>query len=171
MNDYYTVGIATTIGWAHPNTGDTVCTIQIGGLRTVVNGDFEINAGDEVQWYWTFEKDCFCKDGSRKPITDNHYHDPEIVLDDVHLSPEERTQANNKINHQGNAAGRRRFNDYQYGMDKGPGKKSDVVIRLKPYIEDEDHPRPNDKRRVMGIAISSARPGDLVDIKIQRQAM
>lgn len=33
-----------------------------------MNGDFEVFAGDIVQWYWTFERDCFRQDGSRKGI-------------------------------------------------------------------------------------------------------
>ena len=52
MNDYFPVGFANTIGYAHPNTGDTMTSVMIGGLRTVMNGDFEIFPGDIVQFYW-----------------------------------------------------------------------------------------------------------------------
>ena len=52
MNDYIPVGYANTLGYAHPNSGDTMTTVMIGGLRTVMNGDFEIFAGDLVQFYW-----------------------------------------------------------------------------------------------------------------------
>ena len=52
MNDYYAVGFANTIGYAHPNTGDTMTSVMIGGLRTVMNGDFEIFPGDLIQFYW-----------------------------------------------------------------------------------------------------------------------
>jgi len=52
MYDYYPVGYANTLGYAHPNSGDTMTTVMIGGLRTVLNGDFEIFAGDLVQFYW-----------------------------------------------------------------------------------------------------------------------
>ena len=50
MNDYFPVGFANTIGYAHPNTGDTMTSVMIGGLRTVMNGDFEIFPGDPVQF-------------------------------------------------------------------------------------------------------------------------
>ena len=66
MFDYYPVGVSNTIAYANPRTGDTVGSVMIGGLRTVMNGDWEVQAGDLVQWYWTFEKDCFRADGARK---------------------------------------------------------------------------------------------------------
>ena len=31
--------------------GDTMVTVMIGGLRTVMNGDFEVFTGDLIQWY------------------------------------------------------------------------------------------------------------------------
>ena len=52
MYDYFATGYANTLGWAHANTGDTMTSVMIGGLRTVMNGDFEIFAGDLVQFYW-----------------------------------------------------------------------------------------------------------------------
>jgi hypothetical protein len=52
MNDYFAVGFANTLGFAHANTGDTMTSVMIGGLRTVMNGDFEIFPGDLVQFYW-----------------------------------------------------------------------------------------------------------------------
>jgi hypothetical protein len=52
MYDYFAVGYANTLGWAHANSGDTMTSVMIGGLRTVQNGDFEIFAGDLVQFYW-----------------------------------------------------------------------------------------------------------------------
>ncbi len=55
MNDHFAVGFANTPGYAHANSGDTMTSVMIGGLRTVMNGDFEIFAGDLVQFYWSFE--------------------------------------------------------------------------------------------------------------------
>jgi hypothetical protein len=52
MYDHFATGYANTVGYAHPNTGDTMTSVMIGGLRTVLNGDFEIFAGDLVQFYW-----------------------------------------------------------------------------------------------------------------------
>lgn len=52
MSDHFAVGFSNTVGYAHPNTGDTMTSVMIGGLRTVMNGDFEIFPGDLVQFYW-----------------------------------------------------------------------------------------------------------------------
>lgn len=52
MYDYFTTGFANTVGWAHANSGDTMTSVMIGGLRTVQNGDFEVFAGDVLQFYW-----------------------------------------------------------------------------------------------------------------------
>lgn len=52
MYDYFATGFANTLGWAHANSGDTMTSVMIGGLRTVLNGDFEIFAGDVLQFYW-----------------------------------------------------------------------------------------------------------------------
>ena len=60
MNDYFAVGYANTLGFAHANTGDTMTAVMIGGLRTVMNGDFEVFPGDLVQFYWWARQPCFC---------------------------------------------------------------------------------------------------------------
>lgn len=171
MYDFYPMGFATTLGYAHPNSGDTMTTVMIGGLRTVMNGDFEVFAGDPIQWYWDFERDCFHDDGRRKAITDptgaicdgnNPSHDysnappqPPGILDP-------HRQA------------RRMHNDMQYGVDKAkkaPASKASNVARIKPYVRDDDQPRVYDWLRVFAVAISSARPNEMIDIKICRQSM
>lgn len=65
MCDQKSVGYANTLGWAHPQSGDTMSTVMIGGLRTVLNGDFEVYTGDVLMWYWPFEKECFEANGRR----------------------------------------------------------------------------------------------------------
>jgi hypothetical protein len=88
MYDHYAVGISNTIAYANPRTGDTVGSVMNGGLRTVMNGDWEVQTGDEVQWYWTFEKDyCFrAKDGSRKSFR-TYYGDGTVKNDYFGCSP------------------------------------------------------------------------------------
>jgi hypothetical protein len=36
MLDFYVVGISLGTAWAHPSTGDTVASVMIGGLRTIL---------------------------------------------------------------------------------------------------------------------------------------
>ena len=173
MHDFYPVGFSNTLGYAHPNSGDTMSSVMIGGLRTVMNGDFEVFAGDQIQWYWTFEKDCFhLASAKRKSIADatgNVYDgwDPEIdqlqpALGPIHgqlpMSDDQR----------------RVHNDMQYGRhatENRANDKSKHVARIKPYVRDDEQPRIYDWYRVFATAISSARPHELVDIKISRQSL
>jgi hypothetical protein len=167
MYDFYPVGIANTLGYAHPNSGDTMSSVMIGGLRTIMNGDFEVFAGDQIQWYWTFEKNCFREDGTRKGISDaaGNVHDgadPEIDFGGGLVQPIPLLND------------RRLYNDLQYGAtnnSRQPNDKAKHVARIKPYMRDDAQPRLYDWQRVFAIAISSARKDEMLDIKISRQSM
>lgn len=172
--DFYSVGFANTLGYAHPNSGDTMSSVMIGGLRTVMNGDFEVFAGDLIQWYWTFERDCFHgESGKRKSIVNN----AGVVIENGNPEVDYRQ------NHHGgpnapavapNDGLRRIHNDFQYGInpDKfSPADKAKNVARIKPYMPDDEQPRMYDWIRVFAVAISSARPNEMVDIKISKQSL
>lgn len=168
MNDFYPVGVANTLGYAHPNSGDTMSSVMIGGLRTVMNGDFEVYAGDKIQWYWSFERNCFRDDGSRKSIVNR---DGEVLHG---MDPEEERLDDRIKGSNFQDIGRKRFNDLQYGAtnnSKSPSDKAEHVARIKPYIRDDEQPRIYDWSRVFAVAISSARPNEMVDIKICRQSL
>lgn len=174
MNDYFTVGFANTLGYAHANSGDTMTSVMIGGLRTVMNGDFEIFAGDLVQFYWTFEKNDFEQDGRRKEYID--------IWDDqgrpCNLNPSYTQKiSGNKRDASGNVVGwntpedaqiRQAHYDLSYGQRRDRQK---IVAKVKPYFRDDNHPRLMDYYRVFGVAIASARPNEMCDIKISRQSM
>jgi hypothetical protein len=55
-----------------------------------------------------------------------------------------------------------------YGA-KPAGEK--LVAYIKPYFQDDDHPRLMDWTRVFGRAICSARPHEMVDVHIARQSV
>ena len=58
--------------------------------------------------------------------------------------------------------------------DLSYGQKADrmkIVAKVKPYFRDEENPRLNDWLRVFGVAIASARPNEMCDIKLSRQSM
>lgn len=175
MHDYYPVGISNTLGYAHPNSGDTMSSVMIGGLRTVMNGDWEVQAGDKIQWYWSFERDCFRHDdGSRKSYitydqdgdVDQDFTgcDPSRDFGDAAHPPDTITLKDTK---------RQLFNDRQYGVKPGscvPSSKSKAVARIKTYVKDRT-PRIYDEMRVFARAIGAARPHELLDIQICRQSM
>lgn len=62
---------------------------------------------------------------------------------------------------------RQDYFNLSYGQQRGVTK---LVAKIKPYIPDEENPRINDWYRVFGVAIASARPNEMCDIKISRQS-
>ena len=50
MPEFYFVGVSVGLAYAHPNSGDNMCTSMIGGMKTVMNGAFDIQGGDLVHW-------------------------------------------------------------------------------------------------------------------------
>lgn len=153
IHDFITVGYANTLGYAHAHSGDTMTSVMIGGLRTVMNGDFDIYCGDVIQWYWPFERECFKSNGERLPVC-SMFSDP--------------TTAPKKWNSSSDELMRKTYHDREYGNLPGKGK---LVPLIKPYHRDDENPRLYDWYRVFAVAISSARPHEAVDIRISRQAL
>jgi hypothetical protein len=163
IHDFVTVGYSNTLGWAHAHCGDTMTSVMIGGLRTVLNGDFEVFCGDLIQWSWPFERDCFEKDGRRKDIT---YPAVRVPGDhgDLQADPTQGVE----LTFDRDTGLRRKYFDQQYGQKRGVEK---VVPLIKPYKRDDKDPRIYDWYRVFAVAICSARPREAVDIRISRQAL
>jgi hypothetical protein len=62
----------------------------------------------------------------------------------------------------------------QAHYDLSYGQRADrqkIVAKIKPYFRDDENPRLMDWYRVFGVAIASARPNEMCDIKISRQSM
>lgn len=174
MNDYFTVGFANTLGYAHANNGDTMTSVMIGGLRTVMNGDFEIFAGDLVQFYWTFEKDDFEQDGRRKPYLDLWDDDgtPCNVHPSMSTRPSRKRDANGNNHVTWNTPEDAQIRQAHYDLSYGQRRdRQKIVAKIKPYFRDDENPRLMDWYRVFGVAIASARPNEMCDIKISRQSM
>ena len=182
MNDHFAVGFANTLGYAHAYSGDTMTSVMIGGLRTVMNGDFEIFAGDLVQFYWAFEKDDFEQDGRRKAYQDiwetsgkPNNLDPSFSL----IRPSRKRGAGGEPAGEGGAQGPNwqtpedaQIRQAHYNLSYGQRRdKQKIVAKIKPYFRDDENPRLMDWYRVFGVAIASARPNEMCDIKIARQSM
>ena len=57
---YFTAqGYALGTAWASDQTGDTVSSVLVGGMQTVMNGAFPCRAGEVLQWYFEFEENQF----------------------------------------------------------------------------------------------------------------
>jgi hypothetical protein len=42
MLEFYFVGVSLGLAYAHPHSGDTVASVMVGGLKTVLNGGFQV---------------------------------------------------------------------------------------------------------------------------------
>ena len=160
----YSLGTA----WASDKTGDTVCSVIIGGMVTVRNGAFPMQTGQMVQWYFDFEEEKF-----------SHAHHQENEVGSRHLHNDARhpSRFQEQI-----SAKRQKFNDERdYGMpiygtsgDK-TSEKSKTVFRIKPYKmyrhngTISDHY--GDKIRVFGKCLGCAEPWGFVDVMLMTQSL
>ena len=170
IHDFVTVGYANTLGWAHAHSGDTMTSVMIGGLRTVMNGDFPVFTGDLIQWYWPFERDCFMKNARRKRrqmIMTVALPFPDLQVDPATIEGTGATSVNWSLDQE--SIMRKNFFNQQYGERRPHERK--VVPLIKPYKRDDDEPRIYDWYRVFAVALCSARPHEKVDIRIARQAL
>jgi hypothetical protein len=160
--EFMPVGYSVGRACAHSHKGDTVASVQIGGLRTVINGEFGIQTGDMVQMYIpSAESFMFNKDGGRMKVDDTM--DMDKKLKDAVTNLDSGTK--------------QRKDFYSRGLGIANGKGDRVkggMFSIKPYMEslNEDAiPYQGDKMRVFAKALSSARPYEPVDIMIARQAL
>ena len=65
-------GYALGTAWASDQTGDTVSSVLIGGMQTVMNGAFASSAGEVLQWYFEFEEDLFYPKRVQLSFNDPH---------------------------------------------------------------------------------------------------
>ena len=174
MQDYFAVGYANTLGFAHANSGDTMTSVMIGGLRTVQNGDFEIFPGDLVQFYWSFERDDFEQDGRRKEYIDiwNGETPGNVDPSAKETGPSRKRDASGQLVSSWQVPADASIRQAHYNLSYGQrADRMKIVAKIKPYFRDDRNPRLMDWYRVFGIAIASARPNEMCDIKISRQSM
>ena len=160
--EFMPVGYSVGRACAHSHKGDTVASVQIGGLRTVINGEFGIQTGDMVQMYIpSAESFMFKADGGRKKADDATEMDKALKDDVTNLD----------------SGTKQRKDFYSRGLGIANGKGDRVkggMFSIKPYMESLNEggiPYQGDKMRVFAKALSSARPYEPVDIMIARQAL
>ena len=151
-------GYALGTGYASSLSGDTVCTVMVGGMHSCMNGAFTFHAGDLVQWYFTGEEDLF-QQGHNKDREDGERLTGPLIQ----------------------AHSRKRNRDYhdRYAFGSEPIKdnhKSHAVFRIKPYrmFKDTDNMYKDhygDKIRVFAKCIGGARPYEMMDIMLMTQSL
>jgi hypothetical protein len=166
MPQFYFQGVALGIAYAHPDSGDTVATVMIGGLRTVLNGHFTVNSGQLVQWYFDFEASAFDSNGER--LLQGNDALPDVIEDGLELLRGHSDNVLSSLNM--NTLDRKVWHERESGNFPGYSGK-DCVMYLKPYVRNSNGAENIlDRDRVCGIFIASARPFEQVDIKMQRQS-
>lgn len=123
-----------------------------------------------------FEKDDFLPSGRRKPYLNIWQGEvpcnvnPSVTVDPaVHTSSRKRNAEGDEVWGLPEDA---RIRQAHYNLSYGQkADKMKLVAKIKPYFRDDQNPRLMDWFRVFGIAIASARPNEMCDIKISRQSM
>ena len=144
--DLRAMGYSMGVAYAHPHSGDTIGTVQIGGLITVQNGAYEMHTGDLVQWYVQDKEELhFNADTGKR---ENPPPPQKLVMD-------------NRQQHYMRNSGFQTPNNRQCGKDS--------VFLPKPYHPDGASYM--DKLRVFAKCVSSAGKFEKVDILICTQSL
>ena len=168
MPEFYFVGVSVGFAHPHPLSGDNTCTTMLGGMRTIMNGAFEVDAGDMIQWYWEAETNCFDADGRRfDPIADLRSQGVGTFLQG-HGASMTRDSKRRKI-----------FNERSNGVFTNAQADGTVVYNGKREVAFPKSLRPGrdgrerigDRVRVFARAVSGARPYEFMDVLIGRQSM
>lgn len=169
MPEFYMVGVAVGTAYAHPNTGDTVATVMIGGLKTVLNGAFPVQCNDEIMWYWEEERPCFKADGKRQ--------NKKVEGRNGAMTSEDVTRfINGLLEIDADDERRRKFFDRGNGNFAAPSRDGNIkgkqrIAYPKPFRYEDDNERIYDRRRVFAKALCSARPFEPLDIMVCRQSL
>jgi hypothetical protein len=164
LRTFTPVGYSVGRACAHPAKGDTVASVQIGGLRTVFNGGFEVQTGDMIQMYMPeIESNMFLPGGGRRASTAHMF---KTTLEDETQNKTSKTTEQRKNYYN-------RGNGIKGGINSSSRVKTGM-FSIKPYLESQNEKQyqySGDKIRVFAKAVSSARPYEPVDIMISRQSL
>lgn len=151
-------GYAQGTGFASHISGDTVCTVTIGGMLSVMNGHFTMHTGDLVQWYFSGEEAYFCPDTTSSNLSGERCRERST----------DNTNKRRKTYHDQRAFGMQPINTKH---------KSMAVFRIKPYRMSKTRDGEEyvdfygDKSRVFAKCIGGAKPYEMVDIMLMTQSL
>lgn len=189
LMEFYFMGVSLGLAYAHPNTGDTVCSVMVGGMRTVLNGAFQIHTNDLLMFYFDDELPFFRDDGSRVDRggfellfdTQDHANKTFRTISGYLCGGDVPDATNSRTGL--TQAETQRKNYYDRGNGNYPGQAPQKVqtAKIKPYIVSafaDANPGvsgvqhfPCDKARIFGKALSNAQPFENVDIMLSRQSI
>ena len=157
-------GYALGLAYASSLSGDTVSSILIGGMVTVMNGAFECRSGQMIQWYFDFETKAF-------HAQDTDRANAGVRILDTKPLEVETERAMTEIEKQ-----RKNFNERGLGMEDGvgdgAGHRKRNIAYPKPYLltaDGLDHY--GDKIRIFAKCINGGRPYEMVDLMLMTQSL
>ena len=150
-SEVFFAGIVLSDGEADPIHGDNALTLMIGGKMTIRNGQFPVQTGDKLHWYFEEEAEASLFD-------DNGYRKPRALGAGTNTAPIKAVPAEAI-----------RIRDFTYA-ERGQQKH---IVYVKPCIGGMDNRGATlgDYARIIGTACSNAGPYERVDIKIHRQSL
>jgi hypothetical protein len=177
---FRTMGYSVGTAYAHENSGDTIASVMIGGISTVLNGAYQLHTGDKVMWYLTTgEKEMFAQDGRRVYVPDNpmaldedgnippfSYKDVEKFVNDIKAAS---VRSNGNGNKRKLDDTKSRFQQNLIGVDLGNDSAKNEIALIKPFYH--RNASDGDYERVFATCISPAGPFEMVDIMISRQSL
>lgn len=180
---YFTAqGFALGLAYASQLSGDTVSSVLIGGMQTVMNGHFECRAGQMIQWYFDFEDEHFHKMtvgdrngqvilGGMRKLTDGDEKNLVRRMEAV----EKKDPHTPFITE--NERKRKDYNDRELGaLDGKPvggmSERKGNIALPKPYmLRPDGGEHYGDKIRIFAKCISGARPHEMMDVMLMTQSL
>lgn len=177
-------GYALGLAYASSLSGDTVSSVLIGGMATVMNGAFECRSGQMLQWYFDFEVNAFHqsnnaqgKAGQRK--ADDSTMTPEQSKSDLIMTSQQRENVSDFFHKDAQLTemekNRKAFHERSLGMEgrgEGSNAKKRNIAYPKPYMlcfNGTDHY--GDKIRIFAKCINGGRPHEPIDLMLMTQSL
>ena len=175
-------GYALGMAYASALSGDTVGTVLIGGMVTVMNGAFEMHAGQMVQWYFDFEENMFYLQNTENTVSKQRIQcgtrkQLGSKLDSKLGSNLKMVQEKDKTQKSTTELNRKEYHDRELGaLDSYPhgglsARKHNIFLP-KPYCLSQDGTEHYaDKIRIFAKCVNGARPHEMVDLMLMTQSL
>jgi len=178
---YFTAqGYSLGLAYASNLSGDTVGSVLIGGMQTVMNGHFDCRAGQLIQWYFDFEHEMFYGEDRAaqqdRVISQGMRKKQHKAVSGIHDSVDAAAKEHeHQISEQ--ELQRQKYNARELGALDGiprggmDERKSNIALP-KPYVlgsDGSDHY--GDRIRIFAKCISGGRKHEMIDIMMMTQSL
>jgi hypothetical protein len=170
---FRTMGYSVGTAYAHENSGDTIASVMIGGITTVLNGAFPMQTGDRVMWYLSKGEAKMFEPGGVRYADLHGLRNPMKLDRDGNVPVFTYAEVAHFVNTIGvnntKKDAKAIFNQQRNGFAlPGNSAKNDIAL-IKPFSY--RNASAGDVERVFAVCISPADKFEMVDIMISRQAL